>query len=356
LKNLIGKISNWQHWPFFPFYFPLFFLWFWYILKSRAVWFFSTSNPTLTFGGFEGEGKKEMYNLLPEKYFPKTIYISPKQPIQEVLKEMQAASFSYPFIVKPDVGMAGILFRKIDNQQHLETYHRNMPVEYIIQEFVDYPIEIGVFYYRHPKNNSGVITALFSKKFPSIIGDGFSTIKEILEKDQPEIIEELLKLDSSELNKVPQKDEVINLSFIGNRYHGATFNDLSAHIDEELLQFFDKISNSTRFYYGRYDIKCSSIEELKQGINFSILEFNGAGSIPNHIYTGKYSMLQAYKQIAKHWKALYEISSFNHVKGLAYWNVINGAIYLRQARKHFRFLKKCDNKLVLKREPVEVTT
>ncbi len=314
------------------------------------MWFFSTSNPTLTFGGFEGEGKKEMYNLLPEKYFPKTIYISPKQPFQQVLEEMHTASFSYPFIVKPDVGMEGILFRKIDNEQHLKKYHSNMPVEYIIQEFVDYPIEIGVFYHRHPQNNSGVITALFSKKFPSIIGDGFSTIKEILEKDQLEIIEELLKLDTAELNKVPQKEEVINLSFIGNRYHGCTFHDLSHYINEELLQLFDKISNSTSFYYGRYDIKCSSIEELKRGINFSILEFNGAGSIPNHIYTGKYSMLQAYREIAKHWKALYQISSFNNAQGLPYWNVIKGARYLRTAMKHFRFLKKCDNKLFLKSE------
>ncbi len=81
-----------------------------------------------------------MYDLLPEKYFPKTIYISPKLPFQKVLAEMQSATFSYPFIAKPDVGMEGILFRKIDTEQHLETYHGNMPVDYMIQEFIDYPL------------------------------------------------------------------------------------------------------------------------------------------------------------------------------------------------------------------------
>ncbi len=322
------------------------------MLKSRATWFFSTSNPTLTFGGFEGESKKEMYDLLPEKYFPKTIYINPHQPFQQVLKHVRSGSFSYPFIVKPDVGMEGILFRKIDNEQHLETYHRNMPAEYMIQEFVDYPIEIGVFYYRHPQNNSGVITALFSKKLPLITGDGFSTIKEILEKEQPDITEELLKLDESELYKVLKKEEIINLSFIGNRYHGATFHDLSEHIDETLVELFDRISHDSRFYYGRYDIKCSSIEDLKKGINFSILEFNGAGSIPNHIYTGRYNLMEAYKEIGKHWKVLYEISAYNRREGLAYWNTLKGYRYLRKANKHFRVLKKCDSRILLKNKKI----
>ncbi len=348
MKRLISRLSNWQHWPFFPFYFPLFFLWAWYIIKSRSIWFFSTSNPTLTFGGFEGESKKEMYDLLPENYFPKTIYIDPKQRFDKVAKAVQAHSFSYPFIVKPDVGMEGILFRKIDNDHQLETYHNNMPVDYVVQEFIDYPLEIGLFYYRHPQNPSGVISALFCKKFPFITGDGFSTIREILQRDEPEITEELSKLSSNELNKVPGKGERKNLSFIGNRYHGATFHDLSEYIDVELVEVFDRISHQGQFYYGRYDIKCSSIEELKKGINFSILEFNGAGSIPNHIYTGKYSMWQAYREIAFHWKVLYQISRYNHKNGLPYWKAWKGARFLRKAKILFRYLRKCDKKLVLK--------
>ena len=289
-----------------------------------------------------------MYDLLPEKYFPKTIYIQPKQSFQEVKTVLHSHSFSYPFIVKPDIGMEGILFRKIDNEAHLEMYHRNMPVDYMIQEFVNYPLEIGLFYYRHPQKKSGVISALFCKKFPSLTGDGVSTIKEILEKDQPETVTELLKLDSTELDKVLEKDESMNLSFVGNRYHGSTFHDLSENIDEELLKLFDSISHKSQFYYGRYDIKCASIDNLKKGINFSILEFNGAGSIPNHIYTNKYSIWQAYKEIAKHWKVLYKISLYNHQQGLPYWNLFKGAFYLRNAKRRFRFLRKCDASLILK--------
>src|SRR6185437_3356267 len=126
LKKIIKRFSDWHHWPFFPFYFPLFFAWTWYIIKSRSFWFFSSSNPTLAFGGFEGETKKEMYDLLPDDFYPKTLYIAPKISFFELSSLIQTHSFSFPFIVKPNVGMAGILFRKIDNQKQLEYYHREI--------------------------------------------------------------------------------------------------------------------------------------------------------------------------------------------------------------------------------------
>jgi hypothetical protein len=302
----------------------------------------------LTFGAFEGESKKEMYGLLPGNYFPKTIYIRAAEPLDEVAIKIRNAGFSYPFIVKPEVGMEGILFRKIDSPRYLEYYHRNMPADYLIQEFVDYPMEIGLFYFRYPDEKSGVISALFEKRYPCIKGDGISTIRQLAHKQNTSITEELLKMDDAELDRVLDKDEVFNLSFVGNRYHGATFHDLSDQIDEKLLQIFDEISHQSLFYYGRYDIKCASIDDLKEGINFSILEFNGAGSIPNHIYTGKYTMRQAYKEIAKHWEILYRISRYNNRQGLPYWNVFKGTCFLASAKLHFRYLRKCDKKLVLK--------
>lgn len=350
LKKLVNKIIDWQHWPFFIFYFPLFFVWAWYIFKSRSLWFFSTSNPTLTFGGFEGESKKEMYDLLPAKYFPKTIYLNPKQTFQKVLEEIRISSLSYPVIVKPDVGMEGILFRKIENENQLEIYHREITVNYLLQEFIDYPMEIGLFYFRHPQNDHGKIAALFEKKFPFITGDGYSTIHQLLQKKNIAMAEDGKELNVPGYQSIPGKNEVIKLSFVGNRYHGATFHDLSDLIDKELLQIFDEISHTTSFYYGRYDIKCSSIDELKKRKNFSILEFNGAGSIPNHIYTGKYSMRQAYKEIAYHWKILYQVSASNHQAGIAYWNLLSGMRYLRKAKKHFRYIRKCDHQILIKNE------
>ena len=71
LRNLIHKITHWEAWPFRLLYLPITPVWTWYMIKSGAVWFFTPSNPKITFGGLEGEPKKEMYDLLPEELYPK---------------------------------------------------------------------------------------------------------------------------------------------------------------------------------------------------------------------------------------------------------------------------------------------
>src|ERR1051325_9744796 len=163
IKRFFQKIFNWERWPFFVLYAPLAPIWGWYCLRSGSWWFFSSSNPTLTFGGFEGESKKEMYDQLPPDTVPKTIYILHDLPFEEVKKKICEAGFTYPFVVKPDIGMRGILFRKINKEEQFKKYHEEIPVEYIVQELVEFPLEISVFYYRYPDQNKGNITGFIQK-------------------------------------------------------------------------------------------------------------------------------------------------------------------------------------------------
>jgi hypothetical protein len=134
---------------------------------------------------------------------------------------------------------------------------------------------------------------------------------------------------------------------VANLFHGARFTDLHQEIDASLTALFDRISHQSQFFYGRYDIKCDAIDDLKQGRNFKILEFNGAGSVPNHIYAGRYNLWQAYREILKHWKAMYEISARNRRKGIAYWSFQRGRRFLKQSKRYFDKLKELDKKLVL---------
>jgi hypothetical protein len=91
---------HWEKWPFKLIYFPLTPVWLWYCLRSRSFWWFSSSNPTITFGGMEGEGKREMYDQLPADTYPKTIYVDPKLPESKLIEQVLQAGFSYPFVVK----------------------------------------------------------------------------------------------------------------------------------------------------------------------------------------------------------------------------------------------------------------
>ena len=76
-NNFFYKLTHWETWHFHAKYIPILPAWLWYCIKSRSLWFFTPSNPTLTFGGMEGETKEEMYEQMPPGTFPRSIYISP---------------------------------------------------------------------------------------------------------------------------------------------------------------------------------------------------------------------------------------------------------------------------------------
>src|SRR6476620_2699949 len=104
LKKIFFKITHWESWHYLAKYIPIAPVWFWYCLKARSFWFFTPSNPTLTFGGFEGEGKKEMYDQLPAGSYPKTVLVTHSLADDLLGKMLCQHGFQYPFIVKPDVG------------------------------------------------------------------------------------------------------------------------------------------------------------------------------------------------------------------------------------------------------------
>lgn len=345
LKKTIDRFTNWELWPFGVIYFPISFVWIWYIFKSRAMWFFTPSNPTIAFGGFEGEGKKEMYDQLPAQYVPRTTYILHTFSFNDVKKKLVDEGFQYPFIVKPDIGMKGILFRKIDSEEQLCKYHERIPVEYIIQDLIELPKEVSVFYYRHPSKQKGVVSGFILKELLQVKGDGTSTLQQLIEKHPraKHRLEEMQQRHGHRFNRVIETDHIFYLSYAGNHNRGAQFTNLKNEIDTSLHNVFDKLSHfSKHFYYGRYDIKVSNITDLKAGKNFMILEYNGCGAEPNHIYDCNMTLLNAYREILKHWKALYEISRYNNKNGFPYWKFNQGYQFIKQSYRHFKRLEKFD--------------
>ena len=91
----------------------------------------------------------------------------------------------------------------------------------------------------------------------------------------------------------------------GNHARGAKFVDISHSIDAELTNTIDRICSGVNgFYFGRLDIRYNTWEELKEGKNFSIIELNGAGSEPTHIYDPRHSIFFAWREIIRHWVIL----------------------------------------------------
>ncbi|MEP7259418.1 MAG: hypothetical protein ABI687_13545 [Flavitalea sp.] len=343
-KDFLFRIAHWETWKYTTKYIPITPVWLWYCLRSRSFWFFTPSNPSLTFGGFEGESKKEMYEQLPPGSYPKTRYIGHNTPFLSV-KAVAESEFSYPMAVKPDVGMMGFMFRKIESADDLRRYHDCMPVDYIIQEHIKYPIEVSVFYYRYPGQMKGTISGFIKKEALQLTGDGRSALRQLIET-YPRLRfrqEEMMSKHKDKLDNIIPEGELFPLSYALNLSRGGKMISLKHENDEKLVKVFDAISQySKHFYYGRYDIKCASIDDLKEGINFSILEYNGSGAEPHHVYGDGNNLLQAYKVFIHHWKVLFEISKLNHKNGIDYWGFRKGWKFLKEAKKHFRMLKQLD--------------
>ncbi len=158
---------------------------------------------------------------------------------------------------------------------------------------------------------------------------------------------EIKSKHANNLGRVLPKGKIYILSNALNLSRGGKLVSLKHEKDENLLKVFDAISHQTNFYYGRYDIKCASVEDLKKGIKFSILEYNGCGAEPHHIYGDGNNIFQAYKIILHHWKAMYQIAAINNKEGIKYWPFLKGYRFLKEAKKHFRLLKKLDAETVL---------
>lgn len=343
--NLIKRIKNWEQWPFKILYAPIAPVWVWYMIRSRAVWFFTPSNPKLTFGGMEGEPKKEMHDLLPPSLCPVYFNVCPSEDFCTIKEKLISHGLQYPLIVKPEVGGQGILFRKIDSEAHLKNYHEKVPVEYFIQKYIDYPLEVSLFYYRHPTESKGTISGFLQKVPMRVTGDGKHTLEDLILRHSKarKRISDLKKQHEKNLDKIVPAGEEYILSYAANHNRGAHFIDLSSEINETLVNLLDKISLGINdFFYGRYDIMCHSIEELKQGKNFVILEYNGSGAEPNHFYDTGYTLIGAWKEILKHWKALYEISHYNSQHGIPYWPFMKGIRFRQKARKYFKTIHEAD--------------
>lgn len=347
-RQILHHLTHWQTWDYRVKLVPLTPVWLWHGLRARSLWFFTPANPTLTFGGFEGEGKREMYAQLPPALCPRSTCVRPGLSFAEAERHVRGEGFGYPFAVKPDVGMMGLLFRKINNAAEFQHYHERVPVTYLVQEFIDFPLEVSVFYYRLPGEARGTITGFVRKDFLHVVGDGRSTLDQLLRR-HPQTqyrLTELRAKHARRLTDVLPVGERYVLSQALNQTRGGQLVSLAHEKDDRLLGVFDALSHHAgHFYFGRYDVKCASLDDLKAGRNFRILEYNGSGAAPHHVYAGRRSLWAAYRIILHHWATLARIARHNHALGVPYWEFARGWTFLRQAKRHLKLLKRLDREI-----------
>jgi len=318
------------------------FYWFWLSFKARSFFFFNAANPQIENGGFALESKAEIYDLIPQKYYPKTVLFKTGTAFGPIKTAIEDKNFRYPLIAKPDIGGRGVLVKLIHNETELREYTQQMRVDFLIQEYINYKNEVGIFYYRIPGETKGHISGIVGKEFLALTGDGERTMMELLIKEHRYLLQLPVLIDTygDKLNKVLPAGESKTLVPYGNHARGAKFIDLSNRITRELTVAMDNICRQIPgFYFGRLDVMYNSWDELNRGENISIIELNGAGSEPTHIYDPKHSIFFAWREIIKHWKLLYRISKLNkQQRGLKYMTYKQGINMLKNNTEYLKLV------------------
>jgi hypothetical protein len=273
-----------------------------------------------------GESKFDVLKLVPDQYKPNTILIKTPATVNQVLKALREQGFQFPVIFKPDFGERGFMVKRIDSESEIGGYLSKSKGNFLIQELVDLPVECGVFYVRLPNEENGKVTSLVLKEMLTVKGDGNRTLEElILSAPRAKLQWETLKQTHSKRlpQIIPVNEEVI-LNSIGNHCLGTKFLDGEALINDRLTRTFDHISKQVAgFYFGRYDLRCASIEDLYEG-RVKVMELNGCGAEPAHIYQPGYSLWKALYVLYWHWKSMFIISMQNHKKGTPFISFSEG--------------------------------
>ncbi|MEZ0486364.1 hypothetical protein [Fibrella aquatica] len=330
------RLRHWEYWPFEVVYAPIVLYWLWLSIKARSLFFFSAANPSIETGGLLGESKIDILDRISDAFKPKTVFVSAATHTEALFTRIDELGLTYPLIAKPNVGERGWQVEKLTDWTGVIKYVQSHSFDFLLQEYVDEPLELGVFYYRMPGQSQGVVSSIVQKEFLTIRGNGRNCIEELIHQNERAILQlpVLTHTLGHRFQEIPAINETITLVGIGNHCKGTKFLNANHLITPELTAVFDQISQSIDgFYFGRYDLRCRSIADLHAGQHIRIMELNGAGAEPAHIYQPGFSLPEAYRVLFHHWRVLYDISRENNRRGIAYMTFREALRFWKRSRK-----------------------
>lgn len=263
----------------------------------------------LELGGLESSSKYRVQSYFDPRFFPKTILLKEEyseDQKREMIAELQSERETPKIIFKPDLGRVGKGVFVLENIEQLPIPLGRLPGDYLVQEFSDLPEEFGVFFYR--ENGAPKIFSINSKHFPTVLGSGEGRIRELLE-ETPRLkrFEESLSR-RVDLDRIPSRNEVVKLSYIGNHAQGCVFCDRTELATKELTTALDAVTKSDPgFNYGRLDVKAESTEALQRG-EFVVLEVNGVDSLTTAIFDPRYRLRDAYRILLAQYNLLIRLT------------------------------------------------
>ena len=308
---------------------PLVVQWLWLALRYQSLTLPTIANPAITAGGLVGEGKLEYFESMgPIALAATAAYCAvpthKRYTGTELYNIMQRSDLSFPVIAKPDMGLCGHGVRRIGNYSELMAYVSAFPVDetVVLQQYLPQEGEAGIFYCRDPDAGndagSGRIIGLALRYFPRVTGDGESTNAQLIAANPR--AQRLLNSSCHEPNynpdAVPAVAEVVRLATIGSTRVGGLYCDGQQYITAQLTHAIDAIARDIpAFYFGRFDVRFDSLNDLAAGCGFSVMEINGAGSEAIQAWDPDTSVMAGFGMIFKKQRILFAIGNAMRSRG-----------------------------------------
>lgn len=317
IRKAYIRWSHWEYWPTDITYSLIYFYIFFLGIRLRNFYFFTAANPGIEYGGVFGEKKSDLVEFVPTVYRPKDRFVKHDAHSSDTEKILNQG-FTFPIVVKPNQGEGGRCVQVIDTIDDWKKFHSETEIDYLIQECLPLENEYGVMVYTSPITMESHIGGITRKAFLTVIGDGASSVKELI-LDHPRAIQywDFLAVKwRDRLHEILPKRESLILNKIGNHRLGTQFLCGNHLIGSQLTQTFSEIVKKLPgMYCIRFDLKCPTDHDLINGKNIKIMEINGSSAEPTHMYDPKYSFWQGQKILFSHWKTLFQISKEAIAKG-----------------------------------------
>lgn len=318
------RLSNWEFWPFYVTNVVTFvYVLYTGLVKYRRATLFTLTNPAIKpDSGFIGERKSSIFRGLGQEYVGRWRLVGAASDIQDRLDLLHSFmadhSLDYPIVLKPDAGQRGQGVKICPDLETARQWLEQAERDYLIMEYLPGE-EFGVFYYRLPDQPRGRIFSINRKKLLHVVGDGKSTLEELILRDERAVCMAPMffeNLEADLLDIIPE-GQTRQLGQVGTHSRGSLFLDGADLISPELLDRIECIvENYSGFYFGRFDFKAPSEEDLREGKNLKVIELNGLTSEATHIYDPKNSIFYAWKTLIDQWSIAFEIAEANLKKGL----------------------------------------
>jgi hypothetical protein len=319
-------VSFFEFWPGWLFYTPVVVHWLLLGLRHGDFSLPTAANPHITTGGLCGESKLSILSQVGpaarDLIAPACGVVAGPHGAEAAEDAMAAAGLRYPVVVKPDIGCNGTGVRLVGDCAALARYMDAFPPgeTVVVQDYVDEPHEAGLFYVRHPHEATGRVTSMTIKRPPVVVGDGRSTLRALILRDERAGLAFHLYLDrlAGRLDSEPKLGEAVRLVFVGNHCKGSIFQNGTDLVTPELTAAIDRLAKAMPdFFFGRIDVRFASMAQLRRGLDFRVIEINGAGSEATHVWDPRTRLLDAWRAQFFHYGAAFRIGAANRRRGFA---------------------------------------